>query len=63
MLKSHFLALEDRTGMLSATELLKNPNALVPLDALPKGSSTSYYWLKTTLQTSKMATDPGEVGP
>jgi two-component sensor histidine kinase len=61
MLKPHFLALEDRTGTLSATELLKNPNALVPLDALPKGSSTSYYWLKTTLQTSKMATDPGEV--
>ncbi|MBS1603795.1 MAG: hypothetical protein JST42_14105 [Bacteroidetes bacterium] len=61
MLKSHFLALEDRKGTLSATELLKNPSALVPLDALPKGSPTSYYWLRTTLQTSKMATDPGQV--
>lgn len=61
MLKQHFVALEDRTGMLSASQVLKSSDALVPLDDLRQGSPTSFYWLKTTLQTSKMATDPGQV--
>jgi two-component sensor histidine kinase len=61
LLKPHFVALEDRTGTLSATDVLAHPDALVPLHRLPKGSPTSYYWLKTTLRTSQMATDPGQV--
>ncbi|HEY6900546.1 MAG TPA: 7TM diverse intracellular signaling domain-containing protein, partial [Puia sp.] len=61
MLQKHFSVLEDRNGSLSATDILRHPDALVPIDSFQKGQSTSYYWLKTELHTSDAKTDPGRV--
>ncbi|MBS1664751.1 MAG: hypothetical protein JST68_27140 [Bacteroidetes bacterium] len=61
MLQKHFSVLEDRKGSLSATDILRHPDALVPLDSLQKGNPTSYYWLKTELKTGDSKSDPGRV--
>ncbi len=59
MLQPHFSVLEDRRGSLSAADVLKHPDVLVPLDSFRQGYPTSYYWLKTELHTGKAASDPG----
>ena len=48
-LQSHFFALEDADGHLSASSVFDRPGSLVPLDSLSRGSPTGYYWLKATL--------------
>src|SRR5258708_10897470 len=58
MLQPHFSVLEDRRGSLSAADVLKHPDVLVPLDSFRQGYPTSYYWLKTELHTGKAASDP-----
>lgn len=53
-------ALEDPTGAADTDGLISRPNAFTPLASLPKGKSTSYYWLRCTLRTDDL-NDPGRV--
>ena len=61
MLQPHFSVLEDRKGSLSATDVLRHSDAMIPLDSLRQGYPTSYYWLKTDLRAAKINSDPGRV--
>lgn len=61
MLQQHFSVLEDRKGSMSAADVLRHPDALVPLDSFRQGYPTSYYWLRTELHTGKTVSDPGSV--
>ena len=59
-LQPWFSALEDAAGIATAGDLIRRPNAFVPLDSLPKGNPVSYYWLRTDIHTGDVD-DPGEV--
>ena len=61
MLQPHFSVLEDRNGSVSADAVLKHPAAMIPLDSLRNGISTSYYWLRTELHTDSPVADPDRV--
>src|ERR1700743_1327887 len=61
MLQPHFSVLEDRNGSLSADAVLQRLAAMVPVDSLRTGISTSYYWLRTQLHTDSAAIDPDRV--
>jgi two-component sensor histidine kinase len=61
MLQPHFSVREDRMGSLTAVDLLEHPDALVPLDSFRQGSPTSFYWLRTELQTGRIVSDPDRV--
>ena len=61
MLQPHFSVLEDRNGTMSADAARRQLTAMIPLDSLDHGISTSYYWLRTELHTDSAAVDPGRV--
>ncbi|HLZ89782.1 MAG TPA: histidine kinase dimerization/phosphoacceptor domain -containing protein [Puia sp.] len=52
--------LEDSAGSATAGDLLRRPNAFVPLPSLQKGDPTSYYWLRADIRTNDLY-DPGRI--
>jgi two-component sensor histidine kinase len=59
-LQPWFTALEDANGSATAASLVHQPNAFSPLAALPKGNSTSVYWLRVSLRTGDL-NDPDRI--